>query len=306
MANALQNTNKFLNKNLISDLDHCKKWHEISFRLVRYIIKHFEGIVQDILNYYSEKTGKEITLNNYDISDVQEVRLLHNAEINLYLLSRGKVCTTAELTNYTDDKNYGYIEERHKEKYHEIVQAYQQTYQYYTKEQIREYGENTKNQRAGYAYDDVSAIAAIIRANEISTGHRLRKIQILAILEFLADKNKFCQIDTDEGKTTITSALAVISTLRGETVDIITSNQVLAEDAVRERGDFYTLFGISVTHNNPDLNNPYVEGLKECYTHDVVYGTIGAFAFDYLHNSVEALGTKVLHMKNGIPVVNCN
>ena len=303
VANALQNTNKFLNKNLISDLDHCKKWHEISFRLVKYIIKHFEGIVQDILNYYSEKAGKEITLNNYDISDVQEVRLLHNAEINLYLLSRGKVCTTAELTNYTDDKNYGYIEERHKEKYHEIVQAYQQTYQYYTKEQIREYGENTKNQRAGYAYDDGSAIAAIIRANEISTGHRLRKIQILAILEFLADKNKFCQIDTGEGKTTITSALAVISTLRGETVDIITSNQVLAEDAVRERGDFYTLFGISVTHNNPDLNNPYVEGLKECYTHDVVYGTIGAFAFDYLHNSVEALGTKVLHMKNGIPVI---
>ena len=51
VANALQNTNK----NLTSDLDHCKKWDEINLRLVGYIIKHFEGLIQDILNILNGK-----------------------------------------------------------------------------------------------------------------------------------------------------------------------------------------------------------------------------------------------------------
>ncbi len=200
-------------------------------------------------------------------------------------------------------EEYNALKAKHGTKYQAILREYEEI-RNYTKEQIREYGEKTKNKEATYTYNENSAIAILIRANEIATGHSLREVQILAILEFLdGNTNKFCQINTGEGKTTITSALAVLRVLQGKTVDIITSNQVLAKDAIRERKDFYALFGISITDNNPDLDNPYLEGLKKCYTHDVVYGTIGAFAFDHLHNNVEALGTKVLHIKSGIPVV---
>jgi hypothetical protein len=236
------------------------------------------------------------------LDDIEDKRPTNN---ETRATSTDEFCKDEKVQNYMEYKEkYGAIQEKHKEKYQEVVQKYQETYQTYTKQQIREYGEKTKNKEGGHEYNEISAIAAIMRANEIATGHSLREVQILAILELLDQgTNKFCQINTGEGKTTVTSALAAIRTLQGETVDIITSNQVLAEDAVKDRENFYALFGISVTHNNPDLSNPYVEGLKECYTHDVVYGTIGAFAFDHLHNNVEALGTKVLHIKNGIPVI---
>lgn len=190
------------------------------------------------------------------------------------------------------------------ENFTKVLDEYYNKFRKFTIEQIREYGEKTKNKTEGYEYNEISIIAAVMRANEIATGHPLREVQILAILEFLDnDTNKFCQINTGEGKTTITSALAVIRALKGEKVDIITSNQVLAAEAIKDREDFYALFGISVTHNIPDPKQPYIEGFKDCYGYDVVYGTMGAFAYDYLHNNVEALDTKVLSVEDGLPKV---
>lgn len=204
----------------------------------------------------------------------------------------------AESTESTAER-IGY-KQRLLKKHTEILALYTSTYQNYTKKQFqKEYKQRTKTGR----YEDVSAIAAIMRAIELTSGYSLRDVQILAIQEFFAqDTNKFCQIGTGEGKTVITSALAVIRALQGHTVDIITSNSVLAEAAVLDRRQFYALFGLSVTHNNPDSTKAYVEGLKPCYAYDIVYGTLGTFAFDYMHNNVEALGTKVVGMRDGCPI----
>lgn len=133
---------------------------------------------------------------------------------------------------------------------------------------------------------DIHLVTALMnRANKIVTGYELRPAQILSTLEFFRENgNKFCQVNTGEGKTTLTSLIAVVKSLQGESVDIITSNKVLAEDAVRERGDFYALFGLSVAHNNPDHRDEH--GPKACYGHDIVYGTIGNFEFDYLKDRV--------------------
>lgn len=135
-------------------------------------------------------------------------------------------------------------------------------------------------------------IALMDRANEIVTGYELRPAQILSILEFFREKgvNKFCQINTGEGKTTVTSAIAVIKSLQGETVDIITSNAVLAQDAIRARSDFYALFNLSSAHNNADQE--YSGGVKDCYANDIVYGTIGNFEFDYLKDHMKFTNTK--------------
>jgi preprotein translocase subunit SecA len=132
------------------------------------------------------------------------------------------------------------------------------------------------------------------RANELVTGgHQLRDTQILSVLAFLmAEKNqgKLYQIHTGEGKTTIVSLLSTLKSLRGEKVDIITSNQVLAAEGVKNRESFYGLFGISVATNNP--NESYIQGPRQCYTADVVYGSIGNFQFDYLKDSFEGLETR--------------
>lgn len=169
------------------------------------------------------------------------------------------------------------------------IEEHYKNIKHYTKEQILA---EAVRLRGNVDLEIDLVIALMNRANKISTGYELRPAQILSVLEFFREKevNKFCQINTGEGKTTVTSAIAVIKALRGETVDIITSNEVLAQDAVKARSDFYALFNLSVAHNN--ANHGYVRGIKDCYASDIVYGTIGNFEFDYLRHRAELSKTK--------------
>ena len=48
---------------------------------------------------------------------------------------------------------------------------------------------------------------------------------------------------------------------------------------------------VTVSDNNPKADDP-VEGIKRCYKHDVVFGTITNFQFDYLRHQVLLLKTK--------------
>lgn len=170
------------------------------------------------------------------------------------------------------------------------VQDHYSNVWHYTKEQIL----NKAIELKGNPNLDIYLVTALMnKANKIVTGYELRPAQISSTLEFFRESgiaNKFCQVNTGEGKTTITSLVAVIKALQGDTVDIVTSNQVLAEDAVRDREDFYALFGLSVAHNN--AKHGYDRGVKACYQHDIVYGTIGNFEFDYLKHRIKLAEVK--------------
>ncbi|MDX1917342.1 MAG: DEAD/DEAH box helicase [Rickettsiaceae bacterium] len=203
-----------------------------------------------------------------------------------------------ELLNSMKDLDNDHME-RLKDNYNSVLAKYNNLPTEGLKELIRNYKDDIER---GQEFDSFFAVALIMKANEISVGKSLRDAQILAILEFLdGGGNKFCQIDTGQGKTTITSALAVLQALQGKYVDIITSNEVLAKQAVEDRKAFYNLFGISVTHNCRDPNNPYTEGLKDCYAYRVVYGTIGTHSYDDIYNNVECLKTKTFNFE-GISV----
>lgn len=79
----------------------------------------------------------------------------------------------------------------------------------------------------------------------------------------------------------IVSLLAIMMILQGEkTVDVITSNAVLAQEGVESRKLFYAMFGVSVATNAPDKT--YAQGPRKCYLADIVYGSISDFQFDYL------------------------
>lgn len=145
----------------------------------------------------------------------------------------------------------------------------------------------------------LESIAVMDRANELATlsnnkaGHRLRDTQILSLLSFLEteeNQGKLCQINTGEGKTTIVSLLATIKALKGETVDIITSNPVLASEGVKDKESFYKIMGLTVAHNNSEVNYNY--GARTCYESDVVYGSISSFQFDYLRDVFLDLKTR--------------
>ncbi|KAL1489919.1 hypothetical protein ABEB36_013845 [Hypothenemus hampei] len=130
------------------------------------------------------------------------------------------------------------------------------------------------------------------RANELSTrGHRLRDTQKAAILIFMQTNTKghMSQINTGEGKTTIISVVAALKVMQGYKTHIITSNNVLAADGVKDKKLFYDLLNITTTDNNPD--DKYTDGPKACYNKDIVYGSITSFQFDWLRDSFEQLQT---------------
>ncbi|RMZ94555.1 pre translocase subunit, partial [Brachionus plicatilis] len=138
-----------------------------------------------------------------------------------------------------------------------------------------------------------SLISIVDLTNEIATGgNRLRLTQIVAILVFLNDKRgkaHISEISTGEGKTTVISCLAAIKVLQGYNVHVITSNNVLAEEAIKDRQKFYQLLAISVSHNI-DLNKSE-KGTKTCYHSQVVYGSMANFQFDWLRHNAKQQGT---------------
>ncbi|XP_014208587.2 uncharacterized protein LOC106639465 [Copidosoma floridanum] len=162
--------------------------------------------------------------------------------------------------------------------------------------QINEFAKACRQTERVFDVDKLcEAVAVMDRANELATGgHRLRAPQVLSMLVFLSCSNhsrgKLCQIESGEGKTVIVSLLAVMMILQGEkSVDVITSNAVLAQEGVDSRKLFYTMFNVSVASNAPDKT--YATGPRKCYLADVVYGSISDFQFDYLRDTAEGLGT---------------
>jgi preprotein translocase subunit SecA len=138
------------------------------------------------------------------------------------------------------------------------------------------------------------SVAIMDRAYQILSqdGHRLYLTQIMAIICFL-DHNSaghVAQVPTGEGKTTLIAILAVLIALQGVSVDVITTNEYLAEVAAQNQSDFFSLFGLTVSTNNHDVH--YTSGPKRCYKANVVYGSLSNFQFDYLGDAVDQLNIR--------------
>ena len=145
--------------------------------------------------------------------------------------------------------------------------------------------------------DDYNLIAKMIYINKKIFGFEPRKIQIVALLNFI-NKNQteglIQQINTGEGKSLIIYFLAVyISIRQRKKVDIITSSSVLAERDSLLYKDFYNSFNLNVSynsnhiqeskeHNNFDNIKNIFNDNYLCYDADIIYGDILSFAGDIL------------------------
>jgi golgin subfamily B member 1 len=130
--------------------------------------------------------------------------------------------------------------------------------------------------------DEIETLSVIVRGFELITSQPLRYTQILSILLYLKSKEPiFLQIGTGEGKSWLIIAFAIMKVLYSETVDIITSSNLLAiRDATDEKYlKIYNLFGVSMGHNCDDDE----ETRKSVYaTKSIIYGSLGNFQRDYL------------------------
>lgn len=137
-------------------------------------------------------------------------------------------------------------------------------------------------------------LAVLMRANEIVTGHKLRHVQLFAILQLLdaKDKGLMEEVATGEGKTTIIAIFAVIKALQGNKVDVVTSSPVLAEHAAADKQKFYDLFGLTAACNWDERDKKLKPGSKACYHADIVYGDASSFEWDILKQEYEEENTR--------------
>jgi len=142
-------------------------------------------------------------------------------------------------------------------------------------------------------FSDCEAIAVILRANFLITGHVLTETQILCSLLALKTegnfKGKLLEVATGEGKSTIICILAIINGLRGKQIDVITSSPVLADRDAKDKAKLYRMFCLTCSANSD--KTIYLKGAKDCYANDVVYGEMSQFQFDTLRDNYSKLGT---------------
>ena len=141
---------------------------------------------------------------------------------------------------------------------------------------------NKKNIGAIYAYFN--------HLNKKETHYDIRTIQLISLLILSSDlpkglKGVYCKINTGEGKSTIILFFASYKVLLGNKVDIISSNQALAErDATQKENLLF--------YEKLDIKVGALKNEETDYDLDIIYGDSTNFSADILKQDFEFIPTR--------------
>lgn len=142
------------------------------------------------------------------------------------------------------------------------------------------------------------ASALIIQAIKRTHGFELHPVQVQAILS--GSKNTILEMQTGEGKTVVTGAIAALQTLSNSSVHVGTTNAYLAERDRQEMGAVFDLLKIS--HGLLSESNSESQS-RRVYRSSIVYGPGYQFGFDYLRDQMilrqesrQELGSRIMKM----------
>ncbi len=118
-------------------------------------------------------------------------------------------------------------------------------------------------------------------------------VQMLAVLGILASKGEFkgslAQIKTGEGKSTVIALLSLILACQGKCIDVITSNEYLAQRDELKYKSFFKFFEITTSHiceKNPTPNH---------FSGQIIYGTNCNFEFSVLFDKFHLRANRILY-----------
>ncbi len=158
-----------------------------------------------------------------------------------------------------------------------------------------------ENDRIQSALDQVAAeVFAMGReAMKRTLGMRQYDVQIMGGV--VLHQGKIAEMKTGEGKTFIPTFAAVLNSLTGRGVHIVTVNDYLARRDPQWMGPVYHFLGVSVgmiTHDESFVFEPGYPttderlinlrpvSRREAYAADITYGTNNEFGFDYLRDNM--------------------
>ena len=93
-----------------------------------------------------------------------------------------------------------------------------------------------------------------------------------------------CEMKTGEGKTLVATLAAVLNSLAGRGVHVVTVNDYLAKRDAAWMGKVYEFLGLSVGAIVPGIED---DERKKSYAADITYGTNNEFGFDYLRDNLK-------------------
>jgi hypothetical protein len=141
----------------------------------------------------------------------------------------------------------------------------------------------------------IECLAVVKRALQL-VGERieLRDAQLLASLWVLKYNNTsmLMQMSTGEGKTTVLNILSICVLLLGRAKQVynFTSSPDLAKRDAKKNKKLFAMFNLNVSENS-DKRGGYIEGPKNCYSAQIVYGEGSQFLFDTLRHEYSGLNT---------------
>src|SRR6478609_2636752 len=158
-----------------------------------------------------------------------------------------------------------------------------------------------ENDRIQSALDDllIPAFATVREAGRRVLGMRHYDVQLVGGI--VLHQGKIAEMRTGEGKTFIPTFAAVLNSLTGRGVHIVTVNDYLARRDPQWMGPVYHFLGVSVgmiTHDesfefepgypttDERLINLRPVSRREAYAADITYGTNNEFGFDYLRDNM--------------------
>ena len=166
-----------------------------------------------------------------------------------------------------------------------------------------------ENERMQKALDEVlpEVFAMAREAMKRTLGMRHFDVQLIggAVLH----QGKIAEMRTGEGKTLVAPLAAILNSLSGRGVHVVTVNDYLARRDPQWMGPVFHFLGVSVGMITHDTSYVYEPGFptnderllnlrpverREAYSADVTYGTNNEFGFDYLRdNMVNELDQRV-------------
>ncbi|HEX5014073.1 MAG TPA: preprotein translocase subunit SecA [Candidatus Limnocylindrales bacterium] len=158
-----------------------------------------------------------------------------------------------------------------------------------------------ENDRIQAALDEVApdVFAMGREAMKRTLGMRQYDVQITGGV--VLHQGKIAEMKTGEGKTFIPTFAAVLNSLTGRGVHIVTVNDYLARRDPQWMGPVYHFLGVSVGMITHDASYVFEPGYpttderlinlrpvtrKEAYAADITYGTNNEFGFDYLRDNM--------------------
>ncbi len=171
-----------------------------------------------------------------------------------------------------------------KQGYVSRINALELEYEKFTDDQIKaEIGKFKEEIVNGAKLDDylVESFAITREAAKRVLGQRHFDVQLLGGMAL--HYNKISEMKTGEGKTLTATLPAVLNSLDGQGVHVVTVNDYLAKRDAEWMGKIYNFLGLTVGCIHHEAS---YEDRRKSYWSDITYGTNNEFGFDYLRDNM--------------------